>query len=173
MSRQATLALVNLVSRGKPLKEAVAELRSKGKAAYEDESTPNGDLIETDEEVAPEQPEGGDEGSDGGDPPAGDQTGADGAENGQDGDDKTGAGDDKTGNSSSEGEGEGEGEADLNPDAPLEIPANWEEMEWKLRLKLAKNVAARMGIADPADVKSSEDVATVMTGAIATLKAKA
>lgn len=178
MSRQATIALITLMGRGHPLKEAVAHLRSQGKAAYEDEALPNGrlkpELIDEEAPEAPEAPEGGDEGQEGGQGAGDDQTGADGSENSGEGDggsDPT-ANDEKTEDQGKEDAETGTDEAETGTDeAAIEIPANWAELEWPDRLALAKNVAGALDIADPSNIKSGDDVNAVMTAAIATLSA--
>lgn len=172
MSRQATIALINLVSRGKKLQDAVTELHEAGKAAYEDEALPNGKLKKTGkpgDQITLEEALQAAVKHNEANPPQEPETGADGSENA--------------------GEGQESDEATVEPEAEvveavaeepteeastepsIEIPANWAELEWHERLKLAKDVAAAMNIADPTTVTTKDDVSNVITAAIATLSA--
>lgn len=155
MSRQATIALTTLVSRGKTVPEAVKILHADATPAFEgEEFDEEGNLItgadpSQDAPDAPEAPEGDATTGEGdGDAPAPSEPAPE----------PTPEPDPATVEASQEPE-------------PLEIPANWAELEWAERLALAKAVAERTGITDPTSIKSNEDVTAVMTAAIATLSA--
>jgi hypothetical protein len=150
MSRQATLALITLVSRGIPASEAVKQLRAQGKAAYEGENP--AELTEVAED-APSEPEAVVT-------PPEPETAPDGPENEPE----------PTPDPEPAPEPEPEPEPVVE-EATLEIPANWSELPWAELLALAKEVAARMEIQDPSTVKSKDDVNTVMTAAVAALSA--
>lgn len=180
MSRQATIALINLVSRGKKLQDAVTELHENGKAAYEDEALPNGKLKKPDEpgeQITLEEALKAAVKHNEGNPPQEPETGADGSENAGEGQEGDGApsepetGTEETVTEGTVGEGTEQPTEEASTEPSIEIPANWAELEWHERLKLAKDVAAAMNIADPTSVTTKDDVSNVITAAIATLSA--